>query len=197
MSVQQEDVIRPTVNFPPSVWGDVFLAYQQQEEEEGIEKVVDDLKEEVKKEILASLNDPTKHLNLLKLVDATQRTSLWFRLMRQQGFLVSSDTFKTYKDKEGCFNESLKSDLEGLLDLYEASYLSMPGEVILDDALDFSRKCLDDMAKNHLLSSHGLTCCNLSIKRRFAKYPSGGNALMSQPMYLMQEIDWLNATYGH
>ncbi|KAL7616054.1 hypothetical protein Lser_V15G03170 [Lactuca serriola] len=188
MSVQQEDVIRPTVNFPPSVWGDVFLAYEQQEVEEGIEKVVDDLKEEVKKEILASLNDPTKHLNLLKLVDATQRlgigyyfekeinqalqqvfdaygdhnwngagTSLWFRLMRQQGFLVSSDTFKTYKDKDGSFNESLKSDLEGLLDLYEASYLSMPGEVILDDALDFSRKCLDDMAKNHLLSNHVLS----------------------------------------
>lgn len=41
--------------------------------------------------------------------------------------------------------------------MYEASYLSMPGEVILDDALDFSRKCLDDMAKNHLLSNHVLS----------------------------------------
>lgn len=29
--------------------------------------------------------------------------------------------------------------------------MSIPGEVILDDALNFSRKCLDDMAKsNHL-----------------------------------------------
>nr|KAJ0227746.1 hypothetical protein LSAT_V11C100034560 [Lactuca sativa] len=155
----------------------------EQEYEEGIEKEVGVLKEEVKKEILASLNDQIEHLNLLKLVDAIQRlgiayyfekeinqalqqvfdaygdhnwngvgTSLWFRLMRQQGFFVSSDTFKTYKDKDGCFNESLKNDLQGLLHLYEATYLRMPGEVILDDALDFSRKCLVDIARNHLLS---------------------------------------------
>lgn len=93
----------------------------KQEYDEGIEKEVDVLKEEVKKQISASLNEPTEHLNLLKLVDAIQRlgiayyfekeisqalqqffdaygehnwngvgTSLCFRLMRQQGFFVSS-----------------------------------------------------------------------------------------------------------
>lgn len=29
MLVQQENVIRPTANFPLSVWGDQFLAYEE------------------------------------------------------------------------------------------------------------------------------------------------------------------------
>ncbi|KAM0001678.1 putative alpha-isocomene synthase [Helianthus debilis subsp. tardiflorus] len=182
-AVKQEDVKRPTAKFPPSVWGDQFLVYDQEEDQTGVEKVVEDLKEEVKKEILRALNIHAEHTNLLILVDAVERlgidyyfeedikqvlqhfydaygdnwnggaTSVWFRIMRQHGFFVSSDIFKSYKDKDGAFKEPLKSDIEGLLELYEATYLRVPGEVILDEALAFTRGRLDDISKDPSLSN--------------------------------------------
>ncbi|XP_071737754.1 alpha-isocomene synthase-like [Rutidosis leptorrhynchoides] len=180
---QAMEVIRPNANFPPSVWGDMFLSYHQQEDEVVIEKVVEELREEVRKEILGSLKDHVHHTNLLRLVDTIQRLGIayyfeneinqvlryfydsygdnwsggaiavWFRLMRQHGIFVSCDIFNIYKDSDGAFKESLKTDIEGLLDLYEATYLRVPGEVILDDALGFTRNLLDNISKDPLVKN--------------------------------------------
>ncbi|KAL8250840.1 hypothetical protein R6Q59_034533 [Mikania micrantha] len=183
MSVKQEDAVkRPIANFPPSVWGDQFLVYDQ-EDQSGVEKEVEELKEEVRKEILQALNLPTEHTNLLKLVDAVERlgvgyyfepeigqvlqhfydaygdkwtggaTSVWFRMMRQHGYFVSSDIFNNYKGKDGAFKKPSDDDVMGLLDLYEATYLRVPGEVILDDALAFARGRLDDISKDLSLTN--------------------------------------------
>nr|QYL01195.1 terpene synthase 5 [Stevia rebaudiana] len=188
MSVKQQDAVkRPIVNFPPSVWGDQFLVYQQQEDEAGVEKVVEELKEEVRKELLGALKFPNEHTKLLKLVDTVERlgihyyfeeeinqalqhfynaysdkwnggaTSVWFRIMRQHGYFVSSDIFNSYKGKDGAFKEPLENDIEGLLELYEATYLRVPGEIILDDALAFTRVRLDDISKNPSLSNTIIT----------------------------------------
>lgn len=41
-----------------------------------------------------------------------------------------------------------------MLELYEATYMRVQGEVVLDEALSFSRTHLDDVAKDHLHSNY-------------------------------------------
>ncbi|CAO2835985.1 unnamed protein product [Amaranthus hypochondriacus] len=69
--------------------------------------------------------------------DDLQYVSLSFRLLRQHGFYVSSDVFEKFKCENGRFKECLTSDIEGLLNLYEASYVGVHGENIVDEALTF------------------------------------------------------------
>nr|GMD33151.1 terpene synthase 10-like [Ipomoea batatas] len=72
-------------------------------------------------------------------------TALEFRVLRQNGFNISPEVFNGFMDgKSFGFNANLCGDTKGLLNLYEASFLSMEGETILDLARDFSAKNLND-----------------------------------------------------
>ncbi|XP_054810947.1 (-)-germacrene D synthase-like [Prosopis cineraria] len=64
--------------------------------------------------------------------------ALLFKLLRQQGYPISPDVFNKFKDDEGNFSEKMASDIQGMLSLYEAAYLSVHGEDILDEALVFT-----------------------------------------------------------
>ncbi|KAK8966284.1 hypothetical protein KSP40_PGU018237 [Platanthera guangdongensis] len=70
--------------------------------------------------------------------------SLHFRLLRQQRYLVPTNVFEIFLDKNGNFKNCLSTDANGLLSLFEAAHLGMPEEKILDDAIIFS--------KTHLMS---------------------------------------------
>ncbi|CAN0890283.1 (-)-germacrene D synthase [Linum grandiflorum] len=74
--------------------------------------------------------------NVIDDDDGIFTVALHFRLLRQHGYHVPADAFEKLKDEEGNFKKELKDDVEGMLSLYEASYLRMHGEDILDEAIE-------------------------------------------------------------
>nr|AWW87312.1 pinene synthase [Wurfbainia villosa] len=82
----------------------------------------------------------------LQLRDNLHASALLFRLLRENGFSVSEDIFKKFKDeKAGQFEDRLQSQAEGLLSLYEASYLEKDGEELLHEAREFTTKHLKNL----------------------------------------------------
>ncbi|KAL5998577.1 threalose-6-phosphate phosphatase [Asimina triloba] len=77
--------------------------------------------------------------------------ALRFRLLRQEGYNVSSDVFKKFKDEKGDFKASLRDNIPGLLSLYEAAYFSTRDDSILDEALDFTTNQVNSVL-SHLSS---------------------------------------------
>ncbi|KAL2496206.1 Alpha-humulene/(-)-(E)-beta-caryophyllene synthase [Forsythia ovata] len=71
--------------------------------------------------------------------------SLRFRLLRQQGYFVSCDVFDKFKNRKGEFDESLISNVQSLLSMYEASQFRVHGEEILEEALEFSTTQLNSL----------------------------------------------------
>ncbi|KAL3508578.1 hypothetical protein ACH5RR_027979 [Cinchona calisaya] len=69
-----------------------------------------------------------------------------FRLLRQQGHYVSCDVFNKFKNPEGNFKESLISNVEGMLSLYEAANYLVHDEDILEEALKFTITHLESMS---------------------------------------------------
>ncbi|KAG2396987.1 (-)-germacrene D synthase [Vigna angularis] len=80
----------------------------------------------------------TKENNIISYNDDLHHLALLFRLLRQQGYRISSDVFCKFKDQAGKFKESIVNDVEGMLSLYEASQLRFHGEEILEEAYSFT-----------------------------------------------------------
>ncbi|KAL6649982.1 hypothetical protein ACP70R_014206 [Stipagrostis hirtigluma subsp. patula] len=71
--------------------------------------------------------------------------ALRFRLLRQHGFWVSPDVFDKFRDGNGSFRSGLSDDPRGLLSLYNAAHMAVPGEDVLDEAIAFARRHLEAM----------------------------------------------------
>ncbi|XP_038679553.1 terpene synthase 10-like [Tripterygium wilfordii] len=76
-------------------------------------------------------------------------TSLEFRILRQRGYNLNQEVFRSFvQDDSGNFMAFLRDDIQGMLHLYEASFLMVGGETILEDAKDFASKHLEEYVKN-------------------------------------------------
>ncbi|KAG4971883.1 hypothetical protein AAZX31_13G268000 [Glycine max] len=72
--------------------------------------------------------------------------ALLFRLLRQQGYQISSSAFNKFKNDQGNFSETLANDIQGLCSLYEAAHLRTPEDDILEEACDFSNTHMKSLA---------------------------------------------------
>ncbi|KAK2437015.1 (3S,6E)-nerolidol synthase [Trifolium repens] len=71
-------------------------------------------------------------------------TALRFRLLRQQGHFVPTEVFNKFTNKEEKFNPKLGENINGMINLFEASQLIMAGEDILAEAGEFSKNILKE-----------------------------------------------------
>nr|POF27249.1 myrcene synthase, chloroplastic [Quercus suber] len=87
--------------------------------------------------------------------------ALKFRLLRQHGYRMSEEVFDSFME-EGSFKGYLCDDTKGILSLYEASFLSLEGENILEEAREFSKKHLQEFINQNkdqnlsIIVSHAL-----------------------------------------
>nr|GMC83766.1 (-)-alpha-terpineol synthase-like [Ipomoea batatas] len=78
-------------------------------------------------------------------------TALQFRLLRQHGYKVPQDVFCGFMDDQGNFKRTLREDTKGILSLYEATYLCMEGESIMEAAQRFCTKHLREIQNMNIL----------------------------------------------
>ncbi|WVZ00162.1 hypothetical protein V8G54_026231 [Vigna mungo] len=74
-----------------------------------------------------------------RTIKSLHETALVFRILRRHGFHVSQEIFMSFKDGKGKFKPEISNDVEGLLSLYEASYLTLEGESLWETNA-FSRR---------------------------------------------------------
>ncbi|XP_059313799.1 (-)-camphene/tricyclene synthase, chloroplastic-like [Lycium ferocissimum] len=173
--------IRRSGNYEPTMWNFQFIQFTHNRYAgEEYMKRFDELKAEMKRNLMMMV-EGSEELEKLELVDNLQRlgvsyhfnheimrilrsihqnatpedslysTALKFRLLRQHGFDISQDILNNFKDEQGNFNQSLCKDTKGLLQLYEASFLSTETEnTNLDAANTFARSHLENYLYNNL-----------------------------------------------
>ncbi|KAH9727539.1 TPS27 [Citrus sinensis] len=165
-------VVRRSANYQPSIWDHDFLhSFSCNFTGESYKKQAENLKGKVKT-MINEVSVTNRPLDQLELIENLQRlglayhfeteiknilhniynnkddkwknenlyaTSLEFRLLRQHGYNVSQEVFSSFRDKNEGF---ICNDFKGILSLYEASYCSLEGESIMEEAWQFTSKHL-------------------------------------------------------
>nr|XP_016477041.1 PREDICTED: (-)-camphene/tricyclene synthase, chloroplastic-like [Nicotiana tabacum] len=182
ISSSDQNLSRRSGNYQPTMWD--FEYIQSIHNDYAGKKYMNrfnKLKEEMKKMIMA---EGSQELEKLELIDNLQRlgvsyhfkheimqilssikqhstpadslyaTALKFRLLREHGFHISQDILNDFKDEQGNLKQSLCKDTKGLLQLYEASFLSTETErTFLESAISH----LQNYLNNHLYGEDNVT----------------------------------------
>ncbi|KAH7655606.1 Germacradienol synthase protein [Dioscorea alata] len=99
-------------------------------------------------EVLCFINTSSSSGHHSYSADDLHFVALRFRLLRQHHYYVPPDAFNQFLNHKGKFKDEASNDLAGLLSLYEAAYLGIPGEDLLDEAIDFTRSHLQSLVKH-------------------------------------------------
>ncbi|XP_060167938.1 (R)-linalool synthase TPS5, chloroplastic-like isoform X2 [Lycium barbarum] len=91
----------------------------------------------------------TIHQSSAATGDSLHSTALKFRLLREHGFDISQDILNDFGDENGNLKQSICNDTKGLLELYEASFLSTETEFTLKNATTFTVAHLKNYVDNH------------------------------------------------
>ncbi|CBI31261.3 unnamed protein product, partial [Vitis vinifera] len=79
---------RPRAKFHPSIWGDQFITYTPEDEVTRAckEKQLEDLKEEVRRDLMAAAGNPSQVLNF---IDAVQRLGVAYHFERERRIITT------------------------------------------------------------------------------------------------------------
>ncbi|CAK9187064.1 unnamed protein product [Ilex paraguariensis] len=168
ITVDDHTITRRSANYLQSVWDyDFVQSLTSDYNEEKYVRQVDKLKDDVKclingvmdplaklelidviqrlglkylfeTEIKKALDIIYKDSNIAWLSDDLFAIALRFRLLRQHGYNVPQGVFERFRDETSNFKRNLFEDVEGLLNLYEASFFGLEGEDIIDQAKAFT-----------------------------------------------------------
>nr|A0A348AUV7.1 RecName: Full=Valerianol synthase TPS1C; AltName: Full=Terpene synthase 1c; Short=ChTps1c [Camellia hiemalis]BBC44638.1 valerianol synthase [Camellia hiemalis] len=174
---------RHLAKFPPSLWGDRFTSFtldKQLWDKYGNE--IEVLKEQVRSMVVAGGRKAAEQINLINVLERLGVSyhfekeieeqleqlfakfednedydlftiALHFRIFRQHGYKMSCDVFNKFRDSNCEFKETVSNDVQGMLSLYEATYLKIRGEGFLDEAHAFTIAQLESLVEGPHLSS--------------------------------------------
>ncbi|XP_054817635.1 terpene synthase 10-like [Prosopis cineraria] len=190
VSDQNNTTLRRSANYQPSSWRyEHIQSISSEYEKESHAEERDELKEQVRmmisqltndleklefidvlqklgvsdhfvleiKNVLQHVSAQSKHM--LKAKNDLHTYALQFRILRQHGYDVSAEIFTSFQDEKRNF---VWDDIKGMLSLYEASFHSMEGETILEEARDFCSIHLKQFVKENkdseisIMISHAL-----------------------------------------
>nr|AXT98924.1 isoprene synthase [Arundo plinii] len=96
-------------------------------------------------EISAILSSISQESAKAPFMDDVASMALKFRMLRGNGFDVSTELLSSLLDGKNSFRTVPHSDIDGLLSVYEASYLAFHGEDMFDDLRKNSASALKDL----------------------------------------------------
>nr|GEV54361.1 (E)-beta-ocimene synthase, chloroplastic-like [Tanacetum cinerariifolium] len=107
----------------------------------------------------------------LKEEDNLHALSLKFRILRQRGYRVPQDFQRKFKESRGGLTGDLHKGVKELLSIYEASYLSLEGELDLHEAKLFATENLLKLNghENEAMKDHVNHALDIPLYRRMLR----------------------------